>query len=1063
MSHAPLRSKAQSPDLAQGVRAARKPASQLADETAPPVPKFGGSLAGLPAPPPAGGRGGLEPVLRGNMERSFGADFSAVRLHSDAAAARTAGQYAAKAVTVGDNVYFGGGRYAPQSGEGRRLIAHELAHVVQQRRGGATAPRIDGSGGLEREAGRAADQAIGGGRAMVRLGSATGPAAEPEEEPWYKRAISKAKDVGSSVKDKATSFVQEVAKDPKVLIDHAEKLQPAVLLADATQKLADKAKGKPVLEGLTRNIASLAKANSNLVTKPAKAFGEKLVSKDKDGWHVHPLDATKAWKASADAGFKGVHAATFKAIDEFEDLEPAKPTVDEKAHPTLAALEQGSLAVSNATSKYSSQFVGGMGKALFSMVEGVGKMAIHPFDTVKGLGQLPGSSLTNPLKFIGTYAQLEEDLYDATFPDLEEEARQQAAHAEEARKQASEGQPPGKPPERMSYGAALRKFGGAMLPDQERDRKQTVGLVKALGENYIEAWEAKRYAELPGMALVDIGSFFIGGGAASAAGKGGKVAEAASATSKIGELAKTGEVAGSLGKAEALANAGGKLADVAKGTEAAKTAEVAKATEVVDVGKGGAVGEVTEAVKAGDGAKAGEVADATKAAEAHPAAVEAPKPAAATPKPAAEAPKPAAEAPKPVEPAPEGIKTEPPGKTKVDPLEHAEPMPEGLKGEPVNDVKVDPLEHAEPLPEGLKGEAANNARPKKDTKVSSLDEARQKKIEREAAQEAMPLEQKGTGTYGPGDGHVGQPVEVPNNALKGERPPEISAALDRPKRAPTTKLAPARRGGTTRGTGKSTPSRGGGGRPRPRQLPERITPELPVRPKSAIGPKNSPAKPAAPTRGGGKAKSTLDKPATGPKPETHGSVQEVPLREETPLREPVRDEAPLSNELYDDAPLAGPESSLTKEQLAGKHMLEDIVERQRNARDVAKVEANQAAKTRETGKAGAGMQAKPKHHVFPQEHKAWFERRGFKGDFHIDHFTVSMDEWAHQAVHAGGDYKYARRFVEAREFEWNSKVMKTLRSAERAKGSRLTRNQIFDIVLPLMREYQIPPWFVPYR
>ncbi|RWI31651.1 MAG: DUF4157 domain-containing protein, partial [Mesorhizobium sp.] len=110
MSHAPLRSKAQSPDLAQGLRAARRPASQLADETAPPVPKFGGSLAGLPATLPAGGSGGLELGLRGNMERSFGADFSAVRLHSDAAAARTAGQYAAKAVTVGDNVYFGGGR-----------------------------------------------------------------------------------------------------------------------------------------------------------------------------------------------------------------------------------------------------------------------------------------------------------------------------------------------------------------------------------------------------------------------------------------------------------------------------------------------------------------------------------------------------------------------------------------------------------------------------------------------------------------------------------------------------------------------------------------------------------------------------------------------------------------------------------------------------------------------------------------------------------------------------------------------------------------------------------------
>jgi len=1056
MSHAPLRAKVRSPEPAQGARAAPQPASQLADETAPPVPKFGGSLAGLPATP-----GGLEPGLRGDMERAFGTDFSAVRVHGDAAGARQAGRYAAKAVTVGDNVYFGGGRYAPQSGEGRRLIAHELAHVVQQRRGGATAPRIDGSGGLEHEAGRAADQAAGGGRAVVRLGSATGPAAEPEEEPWYKRAINKAKDVGSSVKDKATSFVQEVAKNPQVLVEHAEKLQPAVLLAAATDKLAEKAKGKPVLGGLTKNIANIAKANADLVTKPAKAFGEKLVSKDKDGWHLHPLDATKAWKASASSGLEGVKHQTFNAINDFEDIEPAKAVIDEKAHPTLAALEQGSLAVTNNTSKYSRQFVGGMAKALFGMVEGIGKMAIHPFDTVKGLGQLPGSSLVNPLKFIGTYAQLEEDLYDAAFPDHEEEARQRAAYDEEARKAASEGrEPPGKPPERMSYGGALRKFGGAMLPDQKRDSQQTVGLVKALGENYIEAWHQKRYAELPGLALVDIGSFFIGGGAAGAAGKGGKVAEAASAASKVGEIAKTGEVAGSLAKAEELASAGGKLADVSKGTGVAKTAEVAKVTEVVDVGK---VGEATEAAKATETAKAGEVADATKAAEVHPPAAEAPKPVAESPKPAAETPKPATEAPKPVEPAPEAVKTEPPSKPKVDPLEHAEPMPEGLKGEAANDVKVDPLEHAEPLPEGLKGEAANNVKPKKDPKVSSLDEARQKQLEQQAAADAMPLEQKGTGTYGPGDGHVGQPVEVPNNALKGERPPEISAALDRPKRAPMTKPAPARRAGTTRGTGKSTPSRGGGGRQRPKQLPERVTRELPVRPKNAVGPKNSPAKPTAPARGGGKAKGSLDKPATRPKPETPGSVQEAALREEAPLREPVRDEAPFLDELHDDAPLAGPESSLTKEQLAGKHMLEDIAERQRNAREVAKVEANEAAKTRETGKAGAGMQAKPKHHVFPQEHKAWFERRGFKGDFHIDHFTVSMDEWAHQAVHAGGDYKYARKFVAAKEFEWNNKVIKTLKAAERAKGSRLTRNQIFDIVLPLMKEYKIPPWFVPFR
>ena len=80
--------------------------------------------------------------------------------------------------------------------------------------------------------------------------------------------------MGSSVKDKATSFVQEVAKNPQVLGEHAEKLQPAVLLAAATDKLAEKAKGKPVLGGLTKNIANIAKANADLVTKPAKAFGD---------------------------------------------------------------------------------------------------------------------------------------------------------------------------------------------------------------------------------------------------------------------------------------------------------------------------------------------------------------------------------------------------------------------------------------------------------------------------------------------------------------------------------------------------------------------------------------------------------------------------------------------------------------------------------------------------------------------------------------------------------------------------------------------------------------------
>lgn len=61
-----------------------------------------------------------------------GFDFSKVRIHTDAIAAESARKVDALAFTVGDHIVFGTGRYAPNSSSGRRLLAHELAHVVQQ-------------------------------------------------------------------------------------------------------------------------------------------------------------------------------------------------------------------------------------------------------------------------------------------------------------------------------------------------------------------------------------------------------------------------------------------------------------------------------------------------------------------------------------------------------------------------------------------------------------------------------------------------------------------------------------------------------------------------------------------------------------------------------------------------------------------------------------------------------------------------------------------------------------------------------------------------------------------
>jgi len=66
------------------------------------------------------------------FESAFGRDFSAVRVHTDAAAQQSARDIHAKAYTVGHDIVVGAGHFAPAAQEGRRLLAHELAHVVQQ-------------------------------------------------------------------------------------------------------------------------------------------------------------------------------------------------------------------------------------------------------------------------------------------------------------------------------------------------------------------------------------------------------------------------------------------------------------------------------------------------------------------------------------------------------------------------------------------------------------------------------------------------------------------------------------------------------------------------------------------------------------------------------------------------------------------------------------------------------------------------------------------------------------------------------------------------------------------
>jgi hypothetical protein len=121
--------------------AQRKPDPAATAQRAPahaPTPSSGNYLAES-----LDGRGQALPAeARTFFEPRFGHDFSHVRVHSDSSAAALARSQQAHALTAGRHIVFGTGRYAPGGPEGRKLLAHELTHVVQQIGSNGRAPQV---------------------------------------------------------------------------------------------------------------------------------------------------------------------------------------------------------------------------------------------------------------------------------------------------------------------------------------------------------------------------------------------------------------------------------------------------------------------------------------------------------------------------------------------------------------------------------------------------------------------------------------------------------------------------------------------------------------------------------------------------------------------------------------------------------------------------------------------------------------------------------------------------------------------------------------------------------
>ncbi len=85
----------------------------------------------------------LDAQARAFFEERFDENFSEVRVHTDAGAARSTRALRAKAYTAGRDIVFGAGQYSPGASSYKRLLAHELTHVLQQRSAAPSTPRID--------------------------------------------------------------------------------------------------------------------------------------------------------------------------------------------------------------------------------------------------------------------------------------------------------------------------------------------------------------------------------------------------------------------------------------------------------------------------------------------------------------------------------------------------------------------------------------------------------------------------------------------------------------------------------------------------------------------------------------------------------------------------------------------------------------------------------------------------------------------------------------------------------------------------------------------------------
>jgi len=312
----------------------------------------GGSAAAAAIP---GGPGApLGGGVQSRMERTLGADLSGVRVHTSGDSAEAAEGMGARAFTVGSDVHFGRGEFAPGSREGDRLLAHELTHVVQGQKSGVqrkAAPDGEGGGGehgdheagghevsepgdaSEKEADAMGDHAAdalhgGGDKGGGEHGAAGGGKKVAAEKPQVAAA---APSVGRKI-FRANKPGAGPAKTTTAPASTSSTKPGAPASKDAPTKPPEEIAKEKQIADMTASLTALNAGDPQLATRLSLA----LQSIDKDVAKFPKNEAVKAYKTFLDTKKQQV---VDKCQEEVAPLLAALDGVDEKNPASAEKLE----------------------------------------------------------------------------------------------------------------------------------------------------------------------------------------------------------------------------------------------------------------------------------------------------------------------------------------------------------------------------------------------------------------------------------------------------------------------------------------------------------------------------------------------------------------------------------------------------------------------------------------------------------------------------------------------------------------------------------------------------